>query len=74
MNLPTKVNYTDPPTRPLSDLEIAQAEIVRLRAEVEMLWAELLNAQYEALQRVERVGVKLGKPAKSVKKNNLHKS
>ena len=74
MNLPTKVNYTDPPTRPLSDLEIARAEIVRLRAEVEMLWAELLNAQYEALQRVERVGVKLGKPAKSVKKNNLHKS
>ena len=74
MNLPTKVNYTDPPTRPLSDLEIAQAEIVRLRAEVEMLWAELLNVQYEALRRVERVGAKLGKPTKSVKKNNLHKS
>ena len=69
MNLPTKVNYTEPPTRPLSDLEIAQAEIVRLRAEVEMLWAELLNVQYEALRRVERVGAKLGKPIKLVKKN-----
>ena len=45
-----------------SDLEVAQAE-------VEMLWAELLNAQYEALRRVERVGAKLGKHTKSVKKN-----
>ena len=71
MTLPISVRktYTDPPTRPLSDLEIAQAEIVRLRAEVEMLWAELLNVQYEALRRVERVGAKLGKPTKSVKKN-----
>ena len=68
MNLPTKVNYTEPPTRPLSDLEIAQEEIVRLRAEVEMLWAELLNTQYEAQRRVERVGAKLGKHTKPVKK------
>ena len=69
MTLPITVRkaYNEPPTRPLSDLEIAQAEIVRLRAEVEMLWAELLNTQYEALRRVERVGAKLGKPTKSVK-------
>ena len=69
MTLPITVRktYNEPPTRPLSDLEIAQAEIVRLRAEVEMLWAELLNAQYEALRRVERVGAKLGKSAKSVR-------
>ena len=71
MTLPITVRktYNEPPTRPLSDLEIAQAEIVRLRAEVEMLWAELLNTQYEALRRVERVGAKLGKPTKSAKKN-----
>ena len=71
MSLPITVRKTidEPPTRPLSDLEIAQAEIVRLRAEVEMLWAELLNVQYEALRRVERVGAKLGKPTKSAKKN-----
>ena len=75
MNLPTKVTYTDPPTRPLTPLERAEAEIVRLRALIEekdkkinMLWAELLNTQYEALRRVERVGAKLGKPTKSVKK------
>ena len=69
MSLPITVRktYNEPPTRPLSDLEIAQAEIVRLRAEVETLWAELLNAQYEALRRVERVGAKLRKPTKSVK-------
>ena len=70
MTLPITVRkaYNEPPTRPLSDLEIAQAEIVRLRAEVEMLWAELLNTQYEALRRVERVGAKLGKHTKPVKK------
>ena len=70
MTLPITVRkaYNEPPTRPLSDLEIAQAEIVRLRAGVEMLWAELLNTQYEALRRVERVGAKLGKHTKPVKK------
>ena len=69
MSLPITVRktYDEPPTRPLSELEIAQAEIVRLRALVDMLWAELLNSQYDALRRVERVGAKLGKPAKSVK-------
>ena len=70
MTLPITVRKTidESPTRPLSVLEIAQAEIVRLRAEVEMLWAELLNTQYEALRRVERVGAKLGKHTKPVKK------
>ena len=68
MSLPITVHktYDEPPTRPPSELEIAQAEIVRLRALVDMLWAELLNSQYDALRRVERVGAKLGKPAKSV--------
>ena len=69
MSLPITVRktYDEPPTRPLSELEMAQAEIVRLRAEVEMLRAELLNAQYEALRRVERVGAKLRKHTKPVK-------
>ena len=71
MSLPITVRktYDEPPTRPLSELEMAQAEIVRLRALVDMLWAELLNSQYDALRRVERVGAKLGKPTKSAKKN-----
>lgn len=76
MTLPITVRKTtdEPPTRPLTPLERAEAEIVRLRAlidekdkKINMLWAELLNAQYEALRRVERVGAKLGKHTKSVK-------
>ena len=79
MNLPTGVKYTEPPTRPLSDLEIAQAEIVRLRARVKELeqfkagvnlyFSHLLNIQRDVMDGVEELGALLGKPAKSVKKN-----
>ena len=79
MNLPTGVKYTEPPTRPLSDLEIAQAEIVRLRARVKELeqfkagvnlyFSHLLNVQRDVMDGVEELGALLGKPAKSVKKS-----
>ena len=79
MNLPTGVKYTEPPTRPLSDLEIAQAEIVRLRARVKELeqfkagvnlyFSHLLNIQRDVMDGVEELGALLGRPAKSVKKN-----
>lgn len=43
MTLPITVrkDYGEPPTRPLSELEIAQAEIVGLRARIKRLEATL---------------------------------
>lgn len=34
MNLPTKVKYTEPPTRPLTEVEILRARIKQLEAQL----------------------------------------
>ena len=81
MSLPITVRktYTDPPTRPLTPLEKAEAEIVVLRARVKELeefkagvnryFSHLLNVQRDVMEGVEELGALLGKPAKIGKKS-----
>ena len=81
MSLPITVRKTidEPPTRPLTPLEKAEAEIMALRARVKELeefkagvnkyFSHLLNVQRDVMNGVEELGALLGKPTKSVKKN-----
>ncbi len=80
MDLPSSVRYTDPATRPLSALEIAQAEIVRLRARNEELeervrainkvFAKWVNVQRDVMLAVEEMGAALDKPPRAIKKKS----
>lgn len=77
MDFPS-VQYSEPATRPLSALEIAQAEIVRLRARnkeleeqvraMNKVFSHLLNIQRDVMSTVEEVGAALGKPPRAIKK------
>ena len=49
MNLPTKVKYTEPPTRPLTEVEILRARVKQLEtqlAEAEEMQKRILGVLY----------------------------
>ena len=70
--------------QPTERPQTLEEEVISLRARVKELeefkagvnkyFSHLLNVQRDVMNGVEELGALLGKPTKSVKKNNLHKS